>query len=231
MGLFVMRRFIVLLLAAFISPALHAEAPCLADVKAIPFHSSSHHQMIVGVSINHSGPFDFLLDTGTQMTLVDRSLASELHLATSGNADVAGVSFQGDALFAKLDTLAVGDHVSTNQGVLVYNMKPVQAAGFAIRGLLGQDFLSQFDVLIDNSHGVLCLYDSDVMRGRQRGALALPALYPANSSSQPSQPSALSAHAMPTDPIVSPTEEVALLLSTEPLFKPEENSAAQPTSP
>jgi dTDP-4-dehydrorhamnose reductase len=33
--------------------------------------------------------------------------------------------------------------------VVVYDMKRLQSAGFAIRGLLGADFLSQFDVLIN----------------------------------------------------------------------------------
>jgi hypothetical protein len=32
--------------------------------------------MIVAVSVNHSGPYNFLLDTGTQMTMVDRVLAA-----------------------------------------------------------------------------------------------------------------------------------------------------------
>jgi predicted aspartyl protease len=159
-----MRRFTVLLLITIVTAALFAEAPCPADVKAIPFHNVSKHQMIVEVSINHSGPYQFLLDTGTQMTVVDRSLAQDLRLVTTGNADVAGVSFRGEAMFARLDTLAVGDHVSTNQGVLVYNMKALQAAGFAIRGLLGEDFLSRFDVLIDNKHHVLCMDDTDAMR-------------------------------------------------------------------
>ena len=119
--------------------------------------------MIVGVSINHSGPYDFLLDTGTQMTVVDLTLAADLHLRSSGNANVAGVSFQGPALYAKLDRFEVGDHVATNQAVLVYNMKNVQAAGFALRGLLGEDFLSRYDVLIDKAHNVLCIDDTGAM--------------------------------------------------------------------
>lgn len=42
--------------------------------------------MIVAVSINHSGPYNFLLDTGTEMTMVDPALAAELHLNTQGSA-------------------------------------------------------------------------------------------------------------------------------------------------
>jgi hypothetical protein len=158
-----MRQFALLFLAAFFPIGVYAQAGCPADVKAIPFHWFNQHQMIVGVSINHSGPYNFLLDTGTQMTVVDLTLAGDLHLRSSGNAKVAGVSIQGPALYAKLDQFEVGDHVATNQAVLVYNMKNVQAAGFALHGLLGEDFLSRYDVLIDKAHNVLCIDDTGAM--------------------------------------------------------------------
>ena len=82
----------------------------------------------------------------------------------TGAANVAGVSFRGDANFAQIDMLAVGDRAVLNQGVLVYDMSNLQAAGFAIRGLLGEDFLSQFNVFIDNAHHVLCLDSAPVMQ-------------------------------------------------------------------
>jgi Aspartyl protease len=118
---------------------------------------------VVSVSLNHWGPYDFLLDTGTQMTVIDLSLAADLHLTSTGNARVAGMSFQGPALFARLDRLKLGDHVATRQSVLLYNMKNVQGSGFAIRGLLGEDFLSRYDVLIDKAHNVLCIDDTGEM--------------------------------------------------------------------
>lgn len=174
----IMRRFAVLFPITLITVALGAETPCPANVKAIPFRNINQHQMIVEVSINHSGPYQFLFDTGTQITVIDRSLAQDLHLPTTGNADIAGVSFQGEAMFAQLDKLEVGDHVSTNQGVLVYNMKTLQAAGFAIRGLLGEDFLSRFDVLIDNRHRVLCMDNT----GAMRSGMDEPKIPPTNSA-------------------------------------------------
>jgi hypothetical protein len=157
----------VFLLAAALAAATAAPlyAQCAANGKAIPFRSFNHHQIIVGVYINHSGPYDFLVDTGTQMTVIDQSLAAELHMPTTGSATVAGLSFQGNVAYAQLDSIALGDHASTAQGVLVYDMKNVQAAGFAIRGLLGDDFLSHFDVLIDHTHSVLCLSDTETARG------------------------------------------------------------------
>jgi len=163
-----MRQFAFLFLATIFPIGLQAQAGCPADVKAIPLHWVNRHQMIVGVSINHSGPYDFLLDTGTQMTVVDLTLAADLQLRSTGNAKVAGVSFQGPALYAKVDRFEVGDHVATNHAVLVYNMKNVQAEGFALRGLLGEDFLSRYDVLIDKAHNVLCMDDTGAMVDRMK---------------------------------------------------------------
>ena len=158
-----MKRFFVLFIATFIPATLNAETGCPANITAIPFHNFNRHEMIVEVSINHSGPYDFLFDTGTQMTVVDQSLASELHLASRGKATVAGISLQGPATFAQLDDVELGDHAAINQGVLIYDMKQVQSAGFAIRGLLGADFLSRFDVLINNALKVVCVDDTGAM--------------------------------------------------------------------
>src|SRR3974390_1057159 len=153
-----MKKFAVPLFVALFSAGLYAETPCPANVKAVPFRNSQQHKMLLQVSINYYGPYNFLLDTGTQMTVVDQALAAELHVETTGNANVAGMSLQGGTKSAQLDALEVGGHVSTNQGVLVYDMKNLQGAGFAIRGLLGEDFLSRFDVLIDHAHSVLCTH-------------------------------------------------------------------------
>jgi len=158
-----MRPFALLFIAALLLGTLRAQTGCPANVRAIPLHKLNQHQMVVNVSINGSGPYDFLLDTGTQMTVVDLSLAADLRLTTTGNINVAGVSLEGPALYARLDRFQVGDHLTTKQPVLVYDMKTVQGAGFALRGLLGEDFLSRFDVLIDKSHNVLCLDDTGAM--------------------------------------------------------------------
>jgi hypothetical protein len=158
-----MKRFFVLLIATIIPATLNAETGCPANITAIPFHNVNRHEMIVEVSINHSGPYAFLFDTGTQVTVVDQSLAAELHLEAKGKAAVAGISFQGPAIFAQLDTVELGDHAATNQGVVIYDMQRLQSAGFAIRGLLGADFLSQFDVLINNALKVVCVDNTGAM--------------------------------------------------------------------
>jgi hypothetical protein len=82
------------------------------------------------------------------------------------------------ASFAQLDLLETGSHSVANQKVLVYDLKNLQATGLDIQGVLGDDFLEQFDMLIDNAHKLLCLDGADTMRTAVKGphvALEIPA--------------------------------------------------------
>ena len=81
------KRFASFVLAATSVPALPAEPHCPGNVASVPFHLTNSYQTIVAVSVNHFGPYNFLLDTGTQVTMVDPSLAAELDLNTQGSAE------------------------------------------------------------------------------------------------------------------------------------------------
>jgi hypothetical protein len=174
----IFKGFASFVLSATIVPALAAEPHCPGNVASVPLHLTNSHQMIVAVSVNHSGPYNFLLDTGTQITMVDPSLAAELHLNTQGSAVVAGVAFHGPASFAQVDLLEAGSHAVANQKILVFDFQNPHAIDLQFRGILGEDFLSQFDMLIDNDQNLLCLDDSSTMAADVKGphiALAAPA--------------------------------------------------------
>jgi hypothetical protein len=148
--------------------ALNAETRCPGNVDSLPFRVVNDHLMIVRVSVNHSGSYDFLLDTGTQITMVDPSLAAELHLEPAGGAVVAAAKFRQSVSYAYLDLLEAGSHAMANHRVFVYNLQNFRST-LDVRGVLGEDFLEHFDVLIDNVHKLLCLDDSGAMRAEVRG--------------------------------------------------------------
>ena len=51
-----------------------------------------NHRFIVPVMVNGQGPFTFLLDTGTQITIVDPSMVGLMHLSRPvGKSQVAGM--------------------------------------------------------------------------------------------------------------------------------------------
>jgi hypothetical protein len=155
-------------LATVISPALHAKPHCPGNVDILRFRLVLRSQIIVPVTINHAGPYDFLVDTGAQITIVDPSLAAELQLKIEGTTGLVGVGFRTRPSFAHLDTLEVGSHAMANSPVVIQNME-LQAADPHIRGVLGGDFLRKFDVLIDYARGILCLDDAKVMQSQIKG--------------------------------------------------------------
>jgi Aspartyl protease len=161
--------FASLVLAAIIVPALAAEAHCPGNVASVPSHFVDVHQIVLAVSINHTGPYNFLLDSGTQITMIDPSLAAVLHLATQGAAAVAAVGSDQSASFAQLDLVEAGSHAVADQHVFVFNLRNLHAADLPIQGILGEDFLGHFDMLIDNAHRLFCLDNSGAMRAAVKG--------------------------------------------------------------
>jgi hypothetical protein len=162
--------FASFLLAATMVPALPAETRCPGNVASVPLRLVNGYQMIVAVSVNHSVPYDFLLDTGTQFSMIDPTLASELHVKAQRSIPVAGTGFQSSASTAQLDYLAIGSHSVANMEAVVYNLQNLRSHDPNVRGILGEDFLQHFDMLIDNAHLQLCLDDSGAMRANVKGS-------------------------------------------------------------
>jgi Aspartyl protease len=156
-------------LALVLIPAVHAETHCPGDVASVPLHLVNGYQMMVAVSIGHSGPYEFLLDTGAQFTMIDPSLAAELHLRSNGSLPVRGVGFNTTSSVVHLDQLAVGSYAVANLEALVFDVQNIRPRYPNRRGILGEDFLLQFDMLIDNGHRMLCLDNSNVLRARIKG--------------------------------------------------------------
>jgi hypothetical protein len=160
--------FASLVIAATIVPALAAETRCPGNVGSVPFRFVNRHLIVVAISINHTGPYDFLLDSGTQITLIDPLVAAALHLNTQGAAVVSGAGFGQSATYAQLDLVEAGSHFVEKQKVLVYDLHNFPS-DLHLLGILGEDFLEHFDLLIDNAHRMLCLDKSAAMRAEVKG--------------------------------------------------------------
>ena len=156
-------------LAAITLPTLHSQPRCPGNIASLPFHLVQRSRIIVPLVINHTGPYPFLLDTGTRFTVVDPLLAAELHLKSQGLAEVVGPVFSTYASFADLDLLEAGSHSVANHPVAVEDLQALQTADLHFRGIVGGDFLGHFDVLMDYAHSMLCLDDTKVMQASVKG--------------------------------------------------------------
>ena len=154
---------------ATLLPMLQAEPHCPGNVASLRFRLVQRSQIIVPVAINHTGPYDFLVDTGAQITTVDSALAAELRLRTEGTTGFVGVGFRTRPSLAHLEILEAGSHTIANPLVVVQSLEHLQAADPHIRGILGGNFLGHFDVLIDYAHSMLCLDDANLMEPEIKG--------------------------------------------------------------
>jgi len=166
-----LKAFAWFVLAAAVVSTLDAETRCPGNVASVPLRLVNGYQMIVAVSLNNSAPYDFLLDTGTQFSMIDPALASELHVKTvQGSIPIEGMGFQSTASTARLDHLTIGSHGVANMEAVVYNLRNLRSLNLKVSGILGEDFLQHFDMLIDNAHRQLCLDNSGAMRANVKGS-------------------------------------------------------------
>jgi hypothetical protein len=121
----------------------------------VPFRLLNGFAVIVPVSINGSGPYDFLLDTGSTCTSVDRELAHSQGLTLRGDGNVITLVHRVPVSLALARTISIGPVTEPNVEVLVRDLRGLGATGQSIRGVLGQNALKQADFLLDYEHKTL----------------------------------------------------------------------------
>ena len=149
--------------ASLATLALPAEPRCPGNVASSTLRRIQDDLIVVRVLINRTRPYDFLVDTGSQITTIDPVLASDLRLRIEGTTGVSGVRTQSRSAFAFLDLIEVGSHSVPQSLAVIQDIANLKAADPRIRGILGENFLSRFDLLIDNRQQILCLDESSTL--------------------------------------------------------------------
>ena len=157
-------------LAATTLTAVHAEKRCPGNVASVPLHQIQDALIVVPVTVNGSGPFDFLVDSGAQTTTVDVQLAAQLGLQSLGSTSVSGIASYERRDAKQLAQMEVGGHRVDNVLAVVEDMAQLHQADPKLRGIVGENFLAHFDFLIDNGHRALCLDESGLMASAIKGS-------------------------------------------------------------
>jgi len=154
---------------AFTSISSQAETHCPGNIAGLKPRLVAGALLVIPVKINQAGPFDFMVDTGSQLNVIDPALAAQLHLKSQGTVGLVATAAYLQASIGELDSLEAGSNVVLKPLVVVQDLGPIQAADARIRGVLGENFLAHFDVLMDYAHGLLCLDEAKVMEQSIRG--------------------------------------------------------------
>ncbi|MGZ4890555.1 MAG: retropepsin-like aspartic protease family protein [Candidatus Angelobacter sp.] len=148
-----------LLFSCCTASALAASPAPDSDTKThLRVRTIAGYLMVVGVSINDRGPFDFMIDTGTNTTLIDPQLATELGLRPKDRLKLASLASAADVPRYYFQTFRVGPASISNQEALAVPLPQLTALDHRIRGILGMNFLLQFSFRLDYEHRSLELY-------------------------------------------------------------------------
>lgn len=120
-----------------------------ADLNA---RSINGYLLLVGVSVNGAGPYDFLVDTGTNTTLVDPSLAAELKLKPVDRMALTTLADATPVVRYYADRLQAGPAAVSHLELLGAPLTELRAVDNRIRGVLGMNFLLQFSFMLDYRH-------------------------------------------------------------------------------
>jgi Aspartyl protease len=160
-----------------------AESRCPGNVPGLRPRIVAGALLVIPVKVNDSGPYDFMVDTGSQLNVVDPSLAAELKLKSQGPVGLVATATRFESSVAVLDSLQAGSRVVAKPLVAIQDLGSIQAADPRIRGVLGESFLAHFDLLIDYRHPLLCLDDASKMQEEVRGE-RIPLVPPAHPESE-----------------------------------------------
>ncbi len=148
------------------TPAVEPIAPALSDpaTEILDLDEERNNRLTLPVMIDGAGPFDFMIDTGSQATAVTHQINEGLQLTPFGTATLVGMASRRPVNVVEVDTMTFGSH--TIRDIL----SPVlDAQHVGADGILGLDSLQDFRVLIDFRNDTIAVQDVSALRGGRRG--------------------------------------------------------------
>ncbi len=138
------------MLLAFSSFMRAEQAAAQSTLSAIHFRSPRGSSIVLPVYMNDNGPFDFLMDTGSTITIIDPELLRSLRLDVIEGGTVTTLAGKTPIPLAVARTVSVGPLTESKVELGVRDLAGLREVDSKIRGVLGQNVLKNVDYLIDN---------------------------------------------------------------------------------
>ena len=140
-----------------------------------PYHIEESGRIVVEVTVDGRGPFDFALDTGSTISAAFEPLRDELSLEPVPGKVVIihGTVASGKHPLLNIGSLGVGSEVWTEPRVVL--LPGETSAGAGISGVLGNDFLRRYAIGFSTDDRVIRLLAPDLVANEAyRGWASIP---------------------------------------------------------
>ncbi len=141
-------------------------APSLSDpaTEILDLEEDRNNRFTVPVMIEGMGPFDFMIDTGSQATAVTHEINEGLQLTPFGTAILVGMASRRPVDVVEVEQMTFGSHTVQDLISPVLERQNVGADG-----ILGLDSLQDFRVLIDFREDTIAVQDVSTLRRQRQG--------------------------------------------------------------
>jgi hypothetical protein len=134
---------------------MHTTTICTIILAASPLVSAVNlrvregRPIVDGVYVNGHGPYTLLVDTGTNVNLIETSLARKIGMNATFHADLASVARKTPTPGSDGNDVVLGSVKAGGQEFLFSRLEGIHDVSSDIQGILGQWFLSRFDYTLD----------------------------------------------------------------------------------
>ena len=150
------------LLGALPLPAGQDAATQTSTTDIIKTASDGYDRLTVPVRIGKNGPYDFLIDTGAERTVLARGLAERLGLVPNGRATLIGVAGS-----LAVDLVDVAEVRLGSRSFYDLSAPLLEGSHIGADGIIGLDGLRNQRVLIDFKRNLIAVDDAKELGGNR----------------------------------------------------------------
>ena len=132
----------------FFVSTCHAGVPAVSEA-VVPFRLVNHFLIVVQVRIGDAGPYDFAVDTGANVSIIDPKLAKELQIGHGERVRLNTPTGPVKVEQSELPLVRLGHIAVKRLEVVIEPLREMHNLDGQIRGVLGENFFEFFDYLLD----------------------------------------------------------------------------------
>lgn len=146
--------------AAFVALPASSGAQDASEIDVVHGQADAADRMTVPVRIDGNGPYRFLIDTGSQKTVLSTDLAARLALPPVERRRIVGIAGTEIADIAVLDEFGLGSRSFYGLSVLLFESRHIGADG-----IVGIDSLQNQRVLLDFARNRMAIGNARTLGG------------------------------------------------------------------